>query len=141
MRAIRLIAAGLAAFAFAALLVPVVALAQTPFVIPLDVKMKNPSNIRPAPVYVNARALAANVAETTVLPAGTRFVIFSADCNFYAKPGASAAVASDVTDGTASELNPAAWYFSNPAASTQQITVIAPTACNVTFSAYQGPLQ
>lgn len=126
--------------AVALLLVCSGTLAQSNFTIPSDTPRRYASNIRPAPTYVNARVLAANVAETSTMPAGTKFVIFSADCNFYAKPGASAAVASDVTDGTASELNPAAWYFANAATATQQITVISATACNVTLSAYAGPL-
>lgn len=116
--------------------------AQTNFVIPRAMGQGGfATNIRPAPTYVNARVLAANVAETSTLPADTRLVIFSADCNFYAKPGASAAVATDITDGTASELNPAAWYFTNAAGATQQVTVIAASTCNVTLSAYKGMLQ
>lgn len=115
--------------------------AQSNFSIPADTARRYASNIRSAPVYIDVRQLAATVAETHTLPAGTKFVIFSADCNFYARPGASAALpAGDVTNGTGSELNPAAWYFANAATATQQITVIAATACNITLSAYAGPL-
>lgn len=122
----------------ALLLIPITARAQTAFTVPPEMGGRWASNIRSAPTYVQARVLAAGASETITLPAGTKFVIFSATCNFYAKNGASAAVpAADVTDGTASELNPAAWYFTN--ASTQ-VTVIADTAsCVVTASAYTGP--
>jgi hypothetical protein len=116
--------------------------AQNNFVIPRDASARNPSNIRSAPTYVQARVLAAGVSETITLPAGTRLVIFSSTCNFFAKTGASAAVpAADVTDGTASELNPTAWYYSNALTATQDVSVISSTACTVTASAYTGVLQ
>jgi hypothetical protein len=117
--------------------------AQTAFSIPYDAARRFTSNIRPAPTYVNARVLAAGVSETALMPAGTRFVVFSSECNFYAKPGAAAAVpGADITDGTASELNPSAWYFPNPITATQQITVVTTAAaCIVTLSGYTGPLQ
>jgi hypothetical protein len=79
--------------------------------------------------------LAANVSETHTIPTGASYVLFASTCNFYALPGASAAVpAADVTDGTASELNPAAWRLSSSAT---QITLIAPTACTVTLVFYK----
>jgi hypothetical protein len=111
--------------------------AQSNFVIPSDVARRYPSNIRPYPTYIDARVLAPGVSETHTMPANTRFVIFSANCDFYAQSGASAAVpAADVTNGTASELNPAAWYFNTPPT---QITVISPVACVLTMAVYLGP--
>jgi hypothetical protein len=109
---------------------------QNNFVIPRASGANFPSNVRPVPTYVNARVLAANVAETTTLPAGTRIVIFSADCNFYASAVTSASIPADVTGGNASELNPSAWYFPNTATQTQAISVISAVPCTVTFSAY-----
>lgn len=92
------------------------------------------SQIRPAPAYVDARVLAANVAEAQTVPAGARWVLFSSSCNFYANPSAAAAVpAADVTDGSASELNPAAWQLPSTVIS---ISVIAGAACVVTMSFY-----
>lgn len=92
------------------------------------------SNIRSAPTWVDARVLASSTSETHTVPTGAAYVLFSADCNFYAKPGASAAVpASDVTDGTGSEQNPAAWQLTG----VTQITLIAASACKVTMSFYQ----
>src|SRR2546423_5218103 len=64
---------------------------------------------RSAPLYVDARDLAATTNETHTVPAGADYVIFSADGDFYAKTNGAAAVPSDVTDGTASELNPVVW--------------------------------
>lgn len=113
--------------------------AQSNFVIPSDFARRYASNIRPTPTYVDARVLAAGVAEVWTAPANTRFVVFSGNCNFYAKANAAAAVpAADVTDGTASELNPAAWYFSSPVTT---IGVISSSACVLTISAYLGPVQ
>lgn len=90
--------------------------------------------IRNAPSYVDVRVLAATVSETHTVPSLARWVIFSGDCNFYARPGASAAVpAADVTDGTGSEQNPAGWWI--PPGVTQ-ITLIAATSCKVTLSFY-----
>lgn len=60
--------------------------------------------------HVDARVLAANTAERHTIPAGAKFVSFSADGDFYAKFGdgtVNAAVPStDVTNGTGSALNP-----------------------------------
>ena len=115
------------------------AIAQNNFVIPPDVPARYPSNIRPAPTYVDARVLAANTAEVWTAPASTRFVIFSSNCDFYAKPNAAAAVpAADVTDGSASELNPAAWYFITPVTT---IGLISASACIVTVTPYLGPVR
>jgi len=115
------------------------AFAQSNFVVPSDIPRRYPSYIRPATAYVDAKVLAANVAEVWTAPANTRFVIFSANCDFYAKPNAAAAVpAADVSNGTASTLNPAGWYFSSPVVT---IGLISATACTVTIEAYLGPIQ
>jgi hypothetical protein len=59
---------------------------------------------------VMARVLAAGVAELVAVPAGAAVVNFAATTDFYAKFGTSGVVAAvpaaDVTDGTASVLNP-----------------------------------
>jgi hypothetical protein len=64
---------------------------------------------------INARVLAANTVETFQAPAGARIVVFSADGNFYCKiaPTSTPAAipAADVTDGSASELNPNVRYL------------------------------
>lgn len=92
------------------------------------------SSVLLPPTYTDAIVLLANASQTQAIPTPATWVVFSANCNFYALPGASAAVpAATTTNGSASMLNPAAW---NVTGSTQ-ITVIAPTACIVTLSFYQ----
>jgi hypothetical protein len=59
---------------------------------------------------INTRVLAANTVEVATIPAGAKFVSFSADGDFWAKfgtgSGVTAAVPSaDITDGTSPELN------------------------------------
>lgn len=93
------------------------------------------SGVRNISQCVNGSTLAANVAETVSVPAGARIVLFSSDCSFYAAPGASAAALStDVTDGTASEQNPAHWALDG---TVSQITVISTAACHITYSYYR----
>lgn len=109
---------------------------NAPFRIASEMQRGAPSYIRFAPSYIDARVLAANVSETHTVPGGgANTVLFSANCaEFYVKTGASAAVpAADVTDGTASERNPAAWVLSS---TTTQITLISPTACTITLTWY-----
>lgn len=60
----------------------------------------------PAPGYVLSKLLAASTAEAFTVPAGARFVVFSATGDFYANYTTTATVPGDVTDGSASELNP-----------------------------------
>lgn len=109
------------------------------FVIPPDIPARYASNIRPAPSYIDARVLAANTVESHTMPANARFVLFSSTCNFYVNPNGTAAVpAADVTDGTGSELNPAAYYWTTPPTS---LSMIAPTACVVTMAIYLGPVR
>ena len=93
------------------------------------------SYVRASPNYTDARVLAASTNEAHTIPAGATMVIFSATCAaFYAIVGGTAAVpAADVTNGTASELNPIAWYL--PTSATQ-VALIAPTACTITLSWY-----
>jgi len=90
---------------------------------------------RRPPGYVNTRVLAASTVETAAIPTGARYVIFSASGDFYARPDAAAAIpAADVTDGTASELNPAMWDLSG----VTDIRLIAGAATVVTLSFYSG---
>lgn len=106
--------------------------AQNKFSIENATGGSTPSFIRPAPTYVNARSLAASVSETDSVPSGAQWVLFGATCDFYAKTGASAAVPGDTTDGTAAELNPAAWRVTG----ITQISVIASATCVVTLTYY-----
>lgn len=96
---------------------------------------------RPPSSYNDARVLATNAAETVTVPtfAGTDNlvnVIYSATCSdFYVKDtGTAAAPAGDVTDGSASERNPASLAF--PQGDT--FSLVAPTTCTVTMAMYLG---
>lgn len=86
--------------------------------------------------YVLSRALAASTQEQFVIPTGAKFVMFAANDHFAAKFGTSAVAAAwptDVTDGTASELNPTLRTIPRDAT---HISVIGLTAMVVTASFY-----
>lgn len=92
---------------------------------------------RLSPTHTDARVLAANTNETHTVPSGARYVVFSADDVFYAKKNGAASVPSgDVTDGSASEMNPGTWYLvGDPDGSdTATIGLIAPRATTVTLT-------
>lgn len=92
------------------------------------------SMIRPAPTYVNARSLAASTAESVTVPTGGKIALFAANCDFYANPTTTATVPGDVTDGSASELNPAAWYLTG----VTTISLISASTCIVTITIYKS---
>ena len=77
---------------------------------------------------VNALSLAASTAETLTIPAGAKWVFFSATGNFYVKANGTAEVPGDVTDGSAAVLNPTGRYLGG----TTSLSIIAPFACVVT---------
>lgn len=89
---------------------------------------------RSAPLYIDARDIAASINETHTVPAGADFVLFSADGDFYAKPNGAAAVPGDVTDGTASELNPVIWDLDG----VSSIGLISSAARKITLSFYKS---
>lgn len=88
-------------------------------------------------VHVDARVMGIATRESYTLPAGARFVVFSANGDFYAKPndGSSnvAVPGADVTDGTAGELNPLIWDVQG----VTTIGLISPAACVVTMAVYK----
>lgn len=63
---------------------------------------------RPPSGHVNARVLA-GAAESVTVPTGAKFAVFSATADFYANSTATAAAATDIDNGSASELNPSVW--------------------------------
>ena len=82
--------------------------------------------------YIDARVLAATVAEVITVPAGATFVMFSGTADFYVRFNAAATIPSgDVTDGTASELNPQTRVIYGPT-----IGIISPVICIVTLAFY-----
>lgn len=106
------------------------------FTVPQATNSQFSANTRPAPGYVNAVVLAANVAQSSTVPPLAKQILFSSTCNFYANPRGTAAVpGSTTTDGSASELNPAAWY--NLGASTLTVSLISGSSCVVTLNYYK----
>lgn len=107
-----------------------------PIVSPLSVQNSYFIN---APRYTLRRSLAANVAETVIVPSGAEYVVMSCDVNFSAAytwdtDGATvvATLTGDVTDGTASERNPSQRHI----AGVTYISVIAADAGVITMSFY-----
>lgn len=90
--------------------------------------------LRRAPGYIDAKVLAASTAETITVPAGAKYVIFSAEADFWANPNDTAAVPSgDVSDGSASELNPVGYDVEG----VSTISIISETAQNVSVTFYK----
>jgi len=95
----------------------------------------NPSN------YINARVLAAGVAESTTVPDDANMVIFNcitsagARASFWTRFDGTAATipTGDVTDGTASEPNPYARLLYD----VTTISAISPQACILTLMFYR----
>ena len=85
--------------------------------------------------YVDARVLAASTNETVTVPTGARFVFFSSTGNFYVnfQSGTAAIPSGDVTDGSASILNPAGRYINE----ITQFGIIAPADTIVTMEFYK----
>lgn len=90
--------------------------------------------LRP-PDYVDARVLAAGVAEQHTVPAGAAFVLFSANTDFFAAYGTNPTAvvpAADVTGGTSNELNPTQRYVQGLA----KISLISSAGGIVTLAFY-----
>lgn len=85
--------------------------------------------IRNAPGWVDAEILSATNVSHAV-PSGANWVVFSSTGPFFAKPNGAAVVpVGAVTDGSASELSPAAWQlrplgYDGPKSSGVAITTI-----------------
>lgn len=90
---------------------------------------------------VNAAVLAANTAETITIPSGATHVSFSANTDFYMKFNGTAAVpGADVSDGSASELNPTVRrLLLGDGTAVTSISVISPVAAVVTAMFFKAP--
>lgn len=88
------------------------------------------------PTWVDARYLAANTAERHTIPSGAKKVFFSGTGTFWAKFGnnsvTAAIPATDVTDGSAPELNPTLRSIDDAG----YISLIAPTADTIVQMAF-----
>jgi len=109
--------------------------ALTSFQIQLDAKGNQNTLIPNASKWVDARVLAAGVAETVTVPAAVAIVSFSATENFYVNfSGGTAAVpVADVTNGSAAELNPGIRYVKGQGT----FSILSPATCIVTLSFYK----
>lgn len=91
------------------------------------------SHVVVPPQYIDAKVLLANVSQTQTVPTGAGWIVFSANCNFYAQTGAAAAVPlASISNGSSPQMNPSAWNITG----ITQITVISDTACVVTLAFY-----
>lgn len=122
-------------------LVLVAAYAYATISVPLEVATdkKSPINAIRQSNYIDARVLAAGIAESHTVPTGAVYVIFSAftstgaQASFWADFNGTAAIPSaDITDGSGCEANPAVRYVKG----VTTISLIAPAACIVTMSFY-----
>lgn len=86
--------------------------------------------------YVNSHVVLANTEEKETIPTGYEAVVINSTAPIYVKMGTStvtAAIPTDVSDGSASELSPTAYAISS---SDTHISVISPSNCIVTFAYY-----
>ena len=87
----------------------------------------------PASDHVDCYVLAAGVPKIVTVPAPARHVFFSATGDFFARFGGPAAIpAGDITNGSASEVNPTQRALD----SIQTIGLIAPLDCTVSLAWY-----
>ena len=89
----------------------------------------------PACTYVDAKVLAAGVAESVTVPTNAKVVIFSGNADFYVNWTTTAAVpVADIANGSGGELNPGVRVISNNIAS---FSIISPGTTVVTMSWYK----
>lgn len=82
--------------------------------------------------YCNSLTLIAGTQKTIDVPAVAKYVMFASTGDFFARYDGTAQVAGDVSNGTASELNPTMRYVNG----IKQVSVIAAADCTITFSFY-----
>ena len=102
--------------------------------------ISDPNNLIAAPVfstYINGRALAANTNEDETVPSGAKIVAITPTVDCYIEPGGTAAVPTDVTDGSGSLLIGAGqtrWFALDDVAN---IGLISAATCLVTLEYYK----
>lgn len=121
----------------ALLLLPFSAQAAVGDLIIFQDKYNRDTLIRPFSGSVMSRSLAANTAESISVPSGARFVLFGGSCNLFVSPSGTASVPGDVTDGSASEGNGAAYALYSPSGTVTSISVVADSACVVTAAFFK----
>lgn len=81
----------------------------------------------------NARTLAASTAESVTVPTGAKRVIFRSTGTFYARGDGTAAIPTDVTDGSASAVNPGSVTLNG----VTTISLISPDAVTITLDFFK----
>jgi len=92
--------------------------------------------LRMPPQYTNALMLLANVPERQAIPSGFQYVVISASSNIYCRLGDETVTASppgDITDGSASELNPTGYVIHDDYT---HISILSSSNCIVTLAYY-----
>lgn len=86
-------------------------------------------------VHIDAVVLGVETAETYTVPDDCRFLLFSADGDFFARYDGSAATipSTEIADGTGSEINPAMRYVARVAS----VSLISSVARVITICAYK----
>lgn len=87
--------------------------------------------------YVNARVVLASIEEKETIPSDYNMVVINSTAPVYVKIGDSSVAASipaDVSDGTASELNPTSYAIKSDQTT---ISIISPSNCIVTLAYYK----
>ena len=88
--------------------------------------------ILPPSNYILSRAMLATVAESMTVPTDAKYVLFSGVGDFYVNYTTTATVPGDVTNGSASELNPTIRDISGVVT----ISIVSPADNIVTASFY-----
>jgi len=99
-----------------------------------DIGLRNPSQ------YVDGFALSASTSERIAIPSGASRVVISATANIAVSFGDSsvtAAIPTDITDGTCSELNPSGYLLDTLASGTTHMAVISDATCKVSLAWYK----
>ena len=86
----------------------------------------------PSPDVVNSVSLGVATAKSVTIPSGALYARFKATTDFYANFATTATVPGDVTNGSASTLNPDLIALEN----TDTLSVISPAASVVTVAFY-----
>lgn len=93
----------------------------------------SPTQAIPQSDHINVRFLAAESAESEIVPAKAKIVLFSSTANFYLNTRAAAAIpTNDITDGSGPEYNPVARVVSPG----DTLSLIASGACIVMMAYY-----
>jgi hypothetical protein len=100
-----------------------------------DIGLRDPSQ------QIDGFALAANTSERIAIPAGASRVIISATANIavlFGTVASSAAMPTDITNGTGSELNPSGYLLDSLASTVTHLCVISDATCLVSLAWYKS---